>query len=44
MEMLSSAKKMNANLLLNVGPLPDVTIHLEDVTTLTEVGKKLQKG
>jgi alpha-L-fucosidase len=44
MEMLSSAQKMNANLLLNIGPLPDGSVHPEDIKTLTEVGKKLQKG
>jgi alpha-L-fucosidase len=44
MEMLDNAQKMNANLLLNVGPLPDGSIHPEDVATLAEVGKRLQKG
>ncbi|VGO19391.1 alpha-L-fucosidase [Pontiella sulfatireligans] len=42
MEMLSKANKMDANLLLNVGPLPDGSIHPEDVKTLAEVGRKLK--
>ncbi|MDF7825505.1 alpha-L-fucosidase [Pontiellaceae bacterium B12227] len=42
MEMLKKAQGMNANLLLNVGPLPDGSIHPEDLKTLAEVGKKLK--
>jgi alpha-L-fucosidase len=42
MEMLKKANSMNANLLLNTGPLPDGSIHAEDVKTLKEVGKNLQ--
>jgi alpha-L-fucosidase len=34
---------MNANLLLNIGPLPDGTVFPEDVTTLREVGKRLKE-
>jgi alpha-L-fucosidase len=41
MGMLASAAKKNANLLLNTGPLPDGSIHPEDVKTLREVGKRL---
>lgn len=36
--MLKSAREQNANLLLNTGPLPDGSIHPEDVATLREVG------
>ncbi len=44
MEMLKKAKGMGANLLLNTGPLPDGSIHPEDVRTLKEVGQRLRKG
>jgi alpha-L-fucosidase len=40
---LASARKANANLLLNTGPLPDGTIHPEDVETLQEVGRRICK-
>lgn len=43
MEMLDRAKSMNANLLLNTGPLPDGSIHPDDVETLREVGRRLRK-
>ncbi len=41
-EMLKNAKAVNANLLLNTGPLPDGSIHPEDVKTLREVGRRLK--
>jgi alpha-L-fucosidase len=44
MEMLANAKEKGGNLLLNVGPLPDGSIHPEDLMTLAEVGKRLRKG
>lgn len=44
MKMLSSAAAINANLLLNTGPLPDGSIHPEDVATLREAGKRLRRG
>ena len=40
---LEEAEKLNANLLLNTGPLPDGSIHPEDVKTLREVGKRLRR-
>ncbi|MFC2090029.1 alpha-L-fucosidase [Bacteroidota bacterium] len=40
MEMLDHASDINANLLLNTGPLPDGSIHADDVKTLEEVGKR----
>ena len=43
MEMLDRAKQVDANLLLNTGPLPSGAIHPEDVKTLQEVGKRLQQ-
>lgn len=43
MEMLEKAKSKKANLLLNTGPLPDGTIHPDDVRTLREVGKRIAK-
>ena len=41
MEMLAHTKEMGANLLLNTGPLPDGSIHPDDVETLAEVGKRM---
>ncbi|MDA3927097.1 MAG: alpha-L-fucosidase [Kiritimatiellae bacterium] len=41
MAMQAKANEMHANLLLNTGPLPDGSIHPEDVKTLREVGKRL---
>lgn len=43
MEMLKKAADIGANLLLNTGPLPDGTIHPEDVATLREVGRRISK-
>jgi alpha-L-fucosidase len=43
MVMLKKANDMGANLLLNTGPLPDGSIHHEDVMTLKEVGRRLRK-
>ena len=43
MVMLKKANDMGANLLLNTGPLPDGSIHPEDVETLKEVGRRLRK-
>jgi alpha-L-fucosidase len=40
MKMLESAKAIPANLLLNTGPLPDGSIHPDDVKTLREVGRR----
>ncbi|TWU51850.1 alpha-L-fucosidase [Rubripirellula reticaptiva] len=44
MAMLDNAKQMKANLLLNTGPMPDGSIHPEDVKTLKQVGKNLAAG
>ncbi len=44
MEMLANASNLNANLLLNTGPLPDGSIHPEDVKTLREVGRRIRSG
>jgi alpha-L-fucosidase len=41
MEMLAHTKKMGANLLLNTGPLPDGSIHPDDIKTLEEVGRRI---
>lgn len=43
MELLAHTGEMNANLLLNIGPLPDGSVFPDDVNTLTEVGKRLRK-
>ncbi len=43
MKMLEYTKELNANLLLNIGPLPDGTVFPDDVTSLREVGKRLKK-
>jgi alpha-L-fucosidase len=42
MKMLAKAAALPANLLLNTGPLPDGSIHPEDVQTLREVGRRLK--
>jgi alpha-L-fucosidase len=42
MAMLKKAQQIGANLLLNTGPLPDGSIHPEDVKTLKEVGRRLR--
>lgn len=42
MTMLGKAASINANLLLNTGPLADGSIHAEDVATLKEVGKRIR--
>ncbi|MCP4614613.1 MAG: alpha-L-fucosidase [Planctomycetes bacterium] len=42
MVMLKKANDMGANLLLNTGPMPDGSIHPEDVKTLAEVGRRLR--
>jgi len=43
MEHLEWTGGMDANLLLNVGPLPDGSIHPEDIKTLRAVGKKIRQ-
>jgi hypothetical protein len=40
--MLEYTEELNANLLLNIGPLPDGTVFPDDVTSLREVGKRLK--
>lgn len=42
MKMLEHADNVNANLLLNTGPMPDGSIPPVDIETLTEVGKRLK--
>ncbi|WP_289055803.1 alpha-L-fucosidase [Carboxylicivirga marina] len=42
MNMLAHAKSMNANLLLNTGPLPNGSIHKDDLATLREVGRRIR--
>ena len=42
MKMLGKAKGIDANLLLNTGPLPDGSIHPDDIKTLKEVGQRLK--
>ena len=43
MELLEYCAKVNANLLLNIGPSPDGTILEENVQVLREVGQKLKE-
>ena len=43
-EHLEWAARMNANLLLNTGPLPKGEIHSEDIKTLKEVGRYIRKN
>ena len=40
MKALEHTGSINGNLLLNTGPLPDGSIHAEDVATLREVGRR----
>jgi alpha-L-fucosidase len=42
MEMLANAEAAGANLLLNVGPLPDGSFPEEDIAALKEVGERLK--
>ncbi len=44
LEELAKARQMNANLLLNTGPLPDGLIHPEDIKTLRAVGKTIRQS
>lgn len=44
LDLLNSCALMNANLLLNIGPLPDGTILEENVKTLKEVGNYLDEN
>ena len=43
MAMLAHTDSMKANLLLNIGPLPDGTVFPDDATTLRDVGKRLKE-
>lgn len=43
MAMLAHTDSIGANLLLNIGPLPDGTVFPDDVTSLREVGKRLKQ-
>ena len=40
MDQLEIADSLGANLLLNIGPLPDGALPEEDIITLREVGKR----
>jgi len=44
MKMLANAKMKNVNLLLNTGPLPDGSIHSEDLKVFKDVGHRLREG
>ncbi|MHC4123315.1 MAG: alpha-L-fucosidase [Planctomycetota bacterium] len=44
MKKLEWVKSLNANLAINTGPMPDGSIHPEDVKTLREVGKLLRQS
>lgn len=44
LDLLNSCALMNANLLLNISPLPDGTILEENVKTLKEVGNYLDEN
>jgi len=44
MEMLYQLDSIGANLLLNVGPLPDGSFPEEDIKTLREVGRRLKEN
>jgi alpha-L-fucosidase len=42
MKTLEYTRSISGNLLLNTGPLPDGSIHPDDVATLREVGRRLK--
>lgn len=44
MDLLRHCADMNANLLLNIGPRPDGSILEENICTLEEVGRQLEKN
>jgi alpha-L-fucosidase len=44
MEVLATARRTKANLLLNTGPLPDGSIHADDAQTLREVGRRIRQA
>lgn len=44
LELLEHCARMNANLLLNIGPRPDGTILEENVKTLKEVGEYIERN
>ena len=43
MRSLADAHRQKCNLLLNTGPLPDGSIHAQDVQTLREVGRRIRR-
>jgi alpha-L-fucosidase len=43
MERLEFTRKQKMNYLLNIGPLGDGTVYLDDVRTLRQVGKRLRR-
>lgn len=42
-KMLGNASFHNCNLLLNIGPLPDGSVHPEDISTLKEIGRRIRE-
>ena len=44
MFLLKVARSQDANLLVNVGPIADGSIHPDDVKALTEVGKRIREN
>ena len=44
MHLVKKARELPGNLLLNTGPLPDGSIHPDDIATLKEVGRRLRAG
>ena len=42
-ELLSKAFGQNANLTINIAPLPDGTVHPDDVKTFVEIGNRIRK-
>lgn len=43
LELLGHAAAHNSNLLLNIGPLPDGSVHPEDIATLKSIGKHIRE-
>jgi alpha-L-fucosidase len=44
MDLLEKARSLKANLLLNIGPRGDGSIHPADVKALTEVGRRIRNN
>ena len=44
MDLLEKARSLKANLLLNIGPRGDGSVHPADVKALTEIGRRIRNN